>query len=559
MKFKHIKLYNFRNFDDIEITLDNKNVFFGMNDVGKTNFLYALRYVFDRDVRKNNLVDTDFYKKNTSQPIEITVEIDISDVTDQDSQKLRARLKGAILSSQDTVYIKLTAAYDSTEMYANPVLYWGGDLSDLQEIKSKGSTFDLDYVFNVIYIDAYVDLYTLFRKNISTLIKNDESADSEILTGIQETVDSLNRQIASLSGIRGFEQRIAPEYQKFRHESVEVSVKSEIAVNGLYSNVVPYIKQEEGAELYPTSGEGRKKLLVYSIYDLLAEDFQEKKINLFLIEEPENHLHRSMQIALSHCIFVDEKYRYTFLTTHSSLVLSEMDKVNLIRIFNSTKISSASFFYTVPREFYKQRQRLNKGLSEAIFSDKVLLVEGPSEEALFGKVLSSKNPYYEADGIYILAVSGFGFKPYADILKKLKIRYVIKTDNDLRKAKGHQDYSVIGFSRVNGIIGSDMLPVDCIAANDVAAKRKLYEDNQVILDQIRAQYGIHLSRVSLEEDLDEVLHDEMVAYLPDADVVAYLKASKKYNMVELIESLTDADCDKIYCHYNFACLKEILE
>lgn len=561
MKFKRIKLSNFRNFDDIEITLDNKNVFFGMNDVGKTNFLYALRFVFDRDVRKNNLVDTDFYRKNTSQPIEITVEIDISDVMDPDSQKLRARLKGALLSSQDTVYIKLIAAYDSTEMYANPVLYWGGDLLDLQEIKSKGSTFDLDYVFNVIYIDAYVDLYTLFRKNISTLIKNDESADSDILAGIHDTVDSLNRQIASLSGIRGFEQRIAPEYQKFRHESVEVSVKSEIAVNGLYSNVVPYIKQEEGAELYPTSGEGRKKLLVYSIYDLLAEDFQEKKINLFLIEEPENHLHRSMQIALSHCIFVDEKYRYTFLTTHSSLVLSEMDKVNLIRIFNSTKISSASSFYTVPREFYKQRQRLNKGLSEAIFSDKVLLVEGPSEEALFGKVLSSKDPYYEANGIYILAVSGFGFNPYADILKKLKIRYIIKTDNDLRKAKGHQDYSVIGFSRVNGIIGSDMLPVNCIAANDVAAKRKLYEDNQVMLDQIRAQYGIHLSRVSLEEDLDEALHDEMVAYLPDADgdVVAYLKTSKKYNMVELIEHLTDSDCNKIYYHYNFACLKEMLE
>lgn len=63
MKFKRIKLSNFRNFDDIEITLDNKNVFFGMNDVGKTNFLYALRFVFDRDVRKNNLVDTDFTEK----------------------------------------------------------------------------------------------------------------------------------------------------------------------------------------------------------------------------------------------------------------------------------------------------------------------------------------------------------------------------------------------------------------------------------------------------------------------------------------------------------------
>ncbi len=109
-------------------------------------------------------------------------------------------------------------------------------------------------------------------------------------------------------------------------------------------------KQPENDDLYPTSGEGRKKLLVYSIYDLLAEESSEKKINLFLIEEPENHLHRAMQLALSHRIFVDEKYKYTFMTTHSSFVLAEMDKVNLVRIYNETKIDSSSSFYTVPTE-----------------------------------------------------------------------------------------------------------------------------------------------------------------------------------------------------------------
>lgn len=63
MKFDSITIKNFRNFDNITIKLDNKNVFFGMNDVGKTNFLYALRYLFDREIRKRNLIDTDFYKK----------------------------------------------------------------------------------------------------------------------------------------------------------------------------------------------------------------------------------------------------------------------------------------------------------------------------------------------------------------------------------------------------------------------------------------------------------------------------------------------------------------
>lgn len=560
MKFKNIKISNFRNFEYIDISLDNKNIFFGMNDVGKTNFLYALRYLFDREVRKNNLVDTDFYHRNTSSPIEITICIDISDTTDSDSEKLRAKVKGAILSNQDLVYIKLVANYDKTEMFANPILYWGGDEHDLQEIKAKGYFYEIDYVFNVVYIDAYVDLYTLFKKNTAVLLKNDDVMDKDKLEHIDLTIEDLNASIASLSGIKNFEERVAPEYNSFRHDKVAVSVKSEIAVNGLYSNVAPYIKREGSDDLYPTSGEGRKKLLVYSIYDLLAEESSEKKINIFLIEEPENHLHRAMQLALSHRIFVDEKYKYTFMTTHSSFVLAEMDKVNLVRIYNETKIDSSSSFYTVPTEYVKQKQRLNKGLADAIFADKVLLVEGPSEEALFNKVLSTKNEFYEADGIFILQVGGFGFKPYVNILQQLKIPCVIKTDNDLRKAKGKTDYSVIGFTRVNGIIGRDILPTASIPNNTVTAKRALYDVNRAALDTIRTDYHIYLSRVSLEEDLDEVIHDEMMAYLSEADgdVITYLQDSKKYHMVELVEKITNTDCEKIYNHYNFACLEDIM-
>ena len=67
---------------------------------------------------------------------------------------------------------------------------------------------------------------------------------------------------------------------------------------------------------------------------------EEKKITIFLIEEPENHLHRSMQIALSHILFLDNKYQYLFITTHSPYVLAEMDQINLVRIYNEDKIVS---------------------------------------------------------------------------------------------------------------------------------------------------------------------------------------------------------------------------
>ena len=561
MKFNSVSIKNFRNFEDISITLTNKNVLFGMNDVGKTNFLYALRFIFDKDIRKQNFNDTDYFKKKVENPIEIVVSIDISDEDDADSQKLRAKLKGALLSEQNTVYIKVKAVYDEKEMIGIPILYWGGDIEDLEEMKVHGTFFDIDYVFNVIYIDAYVDLYSLFKRNANTLLVNDKEQDKEILEKIAKTCEDLNSHISGLSGIKSFEEKIAPEYKKFRHEDVSVSVKSEIAVKGLYSNIVPYIKQDSDDSLYPTSGEGRKKLLVYAIYDLLSKEEEEKKINLFLIEEPENHLHRSMQIALSYTLFHDDKYKYLFMTTHSPYVLAEMDQVNLIRIYNEDKIVSKSVTYSVPSKFKSQRKMLNRGLVEAIFADKVLLVEGPSENVLFGKVLSEVNPFYEADGIYILPVGGFGFEPYYSILDALEICNIIKTDNDLRKIKGKEKYSVLGFSRLNNYIGKKELPIDAIEENGVEAKRNLYDKNKSKLDQIRSEYSLYLSRCSLEEDLDEVIHDKMIKYLPDADgdVIGYLQDAKNNHMVKLVEKLTKADCKKIYEHYNFACLKEVMQ
>lgn len=565
MEFKSISIKNFRNFEEVTVDLSNKNIFFGMNDVGKTNFLYALRYVFDKDVRKNELLDSDFYQKNTAEPIEIVVAIDISDVADNDSQKLRARVKGNISSGDNIVYIKLYAEYNPSELIAVPEMYWGGDINNLGEMKAKSTYFELDYVFNPIYIDAYVDLNTLFRKNSNQLIVSQDETDEDTISEIEGKIRDLNETIGSLSGVKAFEDNVTPEYKKFKNEDIEVSVKSEIAIKGLYSNIVPYIKKNGEDLLYPTAGEGRKKLLVYSIYDLLAgTDQNAKKINIFLIEEPENHLHRSMQMAISRVLFGEENYKYLFVTTHSPLILTEMDNVNLVRVFNEGRLDTRGVFYKVPDEYRQKKKMLNRGLSEAIFAKKVLLVEGPSENVLFTKVLSEIKPDYEVDGVFILPVNGITFRAYKEILEALDIKTIIKTDNDLRKTNTPGQCSVLGFLRVNGYVTGTKLPETRIAAGgsgDINAKRDLYDSNRVLLDRIREEDGIFLSHCGLEEDLDEILHDEMVAYLPDCNgnPIEYLQDSKNYHMVELVDKLSINDCQAIYDAYNFACLKEVME
>ena len=268
MEFKKISIKNFRNFDNIEIDISNKNIFFGLNDIGKTNFLYAMRYVFDKDVRKNGFLDSDFHRKNTAFPIEIIVSIDISEINDQDNQKLRAQMKGAVLSDHSEVFIKLVAEYNVQELIAMPIMYWGSSLDHLQEIKQQGYRYAIDHVFNVIYIDSYVDLYSLFKKNIRFLMKRDNPDDNDILEQIQSIVDQLNENISNLSGVKEFEEKITPQYQKFRSEKVSISIKSEIAVKGLYSNIVPYIKQDtdDNCILLPEKVEKNYWYIPFSIY-----------------------------------------------------------------------------------------------------------------------------------------------------------------------------------------------------------------------------------------------------------------------------------------------------
>lgn len=557
MKFEQIAIKNFRNFENIEICISNKNIFFGLNDIGKTNFLYALRYVFDKDIRKNGFLDSDFHRKNVASPIEITVVIDISDTADPDSQKLRAQLKGALFSHQNKVYIKLTAQYDAQELVAMPMMYWGGNLEHLYEIKQRGYRYDIDFIFTVTYIDSYVDLYSLFKKNISSLIKHGTASDDTALKHIQSSIDALNANIANLPSVKDFEQKITPEYQKFRSEDISIAIKSEIAVKGLYSSIVPYIKRTDDENLYPTAGEGRKKLLAYSIFDLLSTEREELQINLFLIEEPENHLHKSLQIALSQILFAENKYHYLFVTTHSPFVLYDMDGVSLIRIFHGSAIDNASCFYQVPSDFEKSRKMLNRYLAEAIFANRVLLVEGTSELLLFEKVLSAVKPFYEADGIYILSVEGVGFSKYCKVLSALKIGCLVKTDNDLRFSPTKQTYDAYGFQRCNKLIGKDLLPIELYEGNSVETKATLYAKHKETLDSIRTDYGIYLSKVDLENDLNEVLHGKLYEYLRKDDPVAYLQGAKHFRMADLIRSLTNDDCMAIFNDYNFACLKEI--
>lgn len=567
VRFESISIENFRNFEKMDLELSNKNIIFGLNDIGKTNFLCAIRFLLDRDFRRNGFVDSDYYQKNIDSIIKITLKINIEDESDDD-KKIIKYMKGAISSSATSVYIQLKANYAKENLCSEPNLFWGSDILNLEDIPSNQAYYEIDKLFNIVYIDSSIQLGNVFKKYTRNIFRDENSLTSQEREEIKETIDTLNSSIAGLSNIKKLEGEIKEEYNKYRNEkALSIAIRSEIELDNVHSKLTPYICCDE-EKTYPTSGDGRRKILAYTLLTMENKKNEETKINIFLIEELENHLHRSMQIALSDQLFKENLFKYMFMTTHSSLIVSHMDDVNLIKLYKNCKTEGKSCYYRVPKEYNTLRRKLNQNLADAIYADVVLLVEGPSEKILFEKVLKEKCSQYESLGGYILEVDGIDFSEYYKILNKLGVITIVKTDNDLKLNEKKREFNLLGLNRCLVLIGKKKLKnhkgIDCSTFE--TTKKKIQSDIYNKYQKEREEFKskkIHISEIDLENDLykaiPEVMNKFKDKHNTSKSAVDYLQSAKMTNMIELCKMLTKSDCNKIYKNSLFACVKELVD
>ena len=499
--------------------------------------------------------------------------VDLSDYdTSEDTKKLVSQIKGARSSENgDIFFIKLESIYDEKEMFGNPVLKWGDDLENLQEIPTRGVSSTLDNVFKVVYVNPLINLEQTFSKNKAIIFNegDNEHDDTELINDIKGLTSEVNNKIGQMGVIREFQSAITEEYKLLKNEGILIEMKSEMAIKGFFSDIIPYIKREDDENYYPTGGDGRRKLLSYSILNHVNKIQYSDKILIHLIEEPENSLHRSLQIALSKQLFENESiYKYFFVSTHSAEILYYMEDTRLIRIYSKEKVECTSYLYNIDVSYKSIKKKLNRALSNALFAEKVLMIEGPSEKVLFEKVMSEINPDYELNGGFILEVGGTAFQHYVDALRNLDIKTIVKTDNDLRGKKGKKNiYEIFGMNRCLKLLGKEPLDVidveipEKIKKRDKSEilnkiKREIYEESSTLISLFK-QNNIYLSEVDLEHDLYNVIGSRMEEILAVPNVVYYLQDKKLFNMVELVESLTKEDCEAIYNHEHFVCLKEL--
>lgn len=150
--------------------------------------------------------------------------------------------------------------------------------------------------------------------------------------------------------------------------------------------------------------------------------------NLFLIEEPENHLSYSRLHELINAITKKAGDRQLIITTHSSFVLNKLgiNNVILFKDGHSIRLNDLS-----PDTYEYFKKLPGHDTLRLLLSRRSILVEGPSDELIVQKAFIAKHGASPLEkGVDVLSVKGLAFKRFLEIAERLGIRTDVVTDND---------------------------------------------------------------------------------------------------------------------------------
>ena len=155
--------------------------------------------------------------------------------------------------------------------------------------------------------------------------------------------------------------------------------------------------------------------------------------DIISIEEPESHLSHTNLRKMIKLIEEKEKKAQIIITTHNSLIVSNLDLRNVIFLNDTKPVLLNDLEEKVSNYFIKSD---NTKLMEFLLSKKTILVEGNTEYMLipnFYKRIYNRD--IELDDIFVISAAGLSYKNYIENEKKLNKKLVVLTDNDKNQKK----------------------------------------------------------------------------------------------------------------------------
>jgi putative ATP-dependent endonuclease of the OLD family len=510
MYIHSIRIEGFRNFTNTEVEFkEGINVIIGHNNAGKSNLLKAVSLALDVKTSKrlevedfNQAISLDNLKQN---PPKIRIEVNIHQSQDEDPDsddlvtvagwltQLQAPYKAqltyefylpetyqdkyltAIASVENARQLWLIIKHDFIRLYVSRI--YGGN-PDLKVSADQESLAKFDYQFLNAIRDVERDMFTgrntLLKEVLDFFIdyeiKNASGKDnSEKLSEIKlkkeafaikakDIIEHLQgRMKAGQDHILEYAQETGASFQ-----NATPAFDGSISEVELYSALRLIIKYTEDIEIPAThNGLGYNNLIFMSL--LLAKmqvdtdgnylGSNAKVFPILAIEEPEAHLHPSMQYKFLKFLRTNskKKARQVFITSHSTHITSavELDEIICLsqndpilsvgypgRVFSNSEEDKASKAYV--------QRFLDATKSDMLFAKNIILVEGIAEQILlstFAKYCGN-DKILEDNHIAVINIGGRYFNHFLKLFDSVKSSYAILkkvacvTDRDpIRKEK----------------------------------------------------------------------------------------------------------------------------
>lgn len=551
-KIELVKITGFRNYRDASITVSDQTLIIGANDIGKTNFLYALRLLFDKKISESDLELFDSDYNIYTEDKKIVIEAHITDITED---CLFSIFKGMLKDGKTIIRLVKERGTDYT-------IYCGYNEATMEQFSNR---FYLRALF-MEYVDTNRDLDKFIKKEKNILLSNAKKLRSALQTetdnsqeaNLQIEMNKINHSIEDLSYIKGALDLVNKELKdiSIHHKESDLFFStSETDMSKVLSDVNLSYKQNE--QKIGGGGDGKSNQIFMATWIAKQNSLDtDEFVCFFAIEEPEAHLHPHQQRKLSS--YVTKKLNsQIFITSHSPYIGTDFLPQNIVRLVsnnNTTVAASGGASEKIQEGFDEFGYRLNLITSDLFFIDGIFLVEGPSERILYKALCEKMEIDLDFYNISIVSTDGVGFEPYINMCRNLEIPFVLRTDNDIfyksRKEK-HYHYNS-GINRLSKLFKDKVLvDVELFAKIDdslneweISSKdteKIIPPKNREYMNTLKSEFenhGLFVSEVDLEIDLiNELASAPQLSWTPkDKDLfVKKLKEKKATHMYSFVQ------------------------
>ena len=295
MKLSRVKIKNYRNFFDEDISLNNETIIIGPNDVGKTNLLMAIRILLDKSLSYLDLEPEERDFNIFSDEEEITIILEFSEISENSESFIYASLGQDI---EDSKMYLMYKGYKNSEEKFKFFMSAKEDEESFHEIPGRNKYINL---INCVYLDSTRQLKSFLKKSKANIInsykqKRDSKEiddDNNLILEIDKQVNYLNQKVENVSYISKSTEFIKSELSEMssHNDNLDIKFSSYNDTNEIMDNV-ELITQVDGKNVN-IGGDGRSNQIYMSMWIKEKNEKYDdsKQFVIFILEEPESHLH----------------------------------------------------------------------------------------------------------------------------------------------------------------------------------------------------------------------------------------------------------------------------